>query len=115
MWHPPLPETALSVQADGQWTAEAKLLVPSFDEAALQMEVLEMATSDLHKAQHKDVGVSDFWINMVPQARFKNTRAVAMLLLTMFPSASVLILTANSDLVLVLVFWITHHLVLIIF
>ena len=45
-----------------------------------------MATSDVLKAQHKDVGVSEFWIIMVPQARFKNTRAVAMLLLTMFLS-----------------------------
>lgn len=75
-----------SVSADGQWTAEAKRLVPSIDEATLQMEVLEMGTSDLLKAQHKDVGVSDFWINVVPQAQFKNTRAIAMLLLTLFPS-----------------------------
>uniref|UniRef100_A0A3Q1CL84 DUF4371 domain-containing protein n=1 Tax=Amphiprion ocellaris TaxID=80972 RepID=A0A3Q1CL84_AMPOC len=75
-----------SVSADGQWTAEAKKLWPSIDEAALQMEVLEMGTSDVLKAQHRDVGVNDFWINMVPQARFKNTRAIAMLLLTMFPS-----------------------------
>ncbi|KAK6322398.1 hypothetical protein J4Q44_G00071900 [Coregonus suidteri] len=43
-----------SVPADGQWTAEAKKLVPSIDEAALQMEILEMGTSDLLKAQHKD-------------------------------------------------------------
>ncbi|CAB1352523.1 unnamed protein product [Coregonus sp. 'balchen'] len=75
-----------SVPADGQWTAEAKKLVPSIDEAALQMEILEMGTSDLLKAQHKDALVSDFWINVVPQARFKNTRDIAMLLLTMFPS-----------------------------
>ncbi|CAB1334993.1 unnamed protein product [Coregonus sp. 'balchen'] len=40
-----------SVSADGQWTAEAKKLVPSIDEAALQME---RGTSDLLKAQHKD-------------------------------------------------------------
>uniref|UniRef100_A0A3P8T1D6 HAT C-terminal dimerisation domain-containing protein n=1 Tax=Amphiprion percula TaxID=161767 RepID=A0A3P8T1D6_AMPPE len=75
-----------SVSADGQWTAEAKKLWPSIDEAALQMEVLEMGTSDVLKAQHRDVGVNDCWINMVPQARFRNTRAIAMLLLTMFPS-----------------------------
>uniref|UniRef100_A0A3Q1BMH2 HAT C-terminal dimerisation domain-containing protein n=1 Tax=Amphiprion ocellaris TaxID=80972 RepID=A0A3Q1BMH2_AMPOC len=75
-----------SVSADGQWTAEAKKVWPSIDEAALQMEVLEMGTSDVLKAQHRDVGVKDFWINMVPQARFKNTRGIAMLLLTMFPS-----------------------------
>ncbi|CAB1328309.1 unnamed protein product [Coregonus sp. 'balchen'] len=75
-----------SVSADGQWIAEAKKLVPSTDEAALQMEILEMGTSDLLKAQHKDALVSDFWINVVPQARFKNTRDIAMLLLTMFPS-----------------------------
>uniref|UniRef100_A0A3P8S5W3 HAT C-terminal dimerisation domain-containing protein n=1 Tax=Amphiprion percula TaxID=161767 RepID=A0A3P8S5W3_AMPPE len=75
-----------SVSADGQWTAEAKKVWPSIDEAALQMEVLEMGTSDVLKAQHRDVGVNDFWINMVPQARFKNTRGIAMLLLTMFPS-----------------------------
>ena len=36
-----------SVLADGQWTAEAKTLLPSIDEAALQMDVIEMATSDL--------------------------------------------------------------------
>ena len=75
-----------SVPADGEWTAEAKRLVPSKDEAALQMEVLEMGTSDLLKAQHKESLLCDFWINLVPQARFKNTRAIAMLLLTMFPS-----------------------------
>ncbi|KAJ8014471.1 hypothetical protein DPEC_G00040580 [Dallia pectoralis] len=75
-----------SVASDGQWTAEAKKLVPSIYEAALQMEILEMGTSDLLKAQHKDALVSDFWINVVPQARFKNTRDIAMLLLTMFPS-----------------------------
>ncbi len=75
-----------SVSADGQWTTEAKRLLPSIDEASLQMEVLEMGTSDLLKAQHQDVAVSDFWLNVVPQARFKNTRAIAMLLLTMFPS-----------------------------
>uniref|UniRef100_A0A672I9M0 Uncharacterized protein n=1 Tax=Salarias fasciatus TaxID=181472 RepID=A0A672I9M0_SALFA len=50
---------------------EAKRLLPSIDEASLQMEVLEMGTSDVLKAQHKDVTVSDFWI---------------ILLLTMFPS-----------------------------
>ena len=59
-----------SVPADGEWTAEAKRLVPSTDEAALQMEVLEMGTSDLLKAQHKESLLCDFWINMVPQARF---------------------------------------------
>uniref|UniRef100_A0A3P8SG92 HAT C-terminal dimerisation domain-containing protein n=1 Tax=Amphiprion percula TaxID=161767 RepID=A0A3P8SG92_AMPPE len=64
----------------------AKKLWPSIDEAALQMDVLEMGTSDVLKAQHRDVGVNDCWINMVPQARFRNTRAIAMLLLTMFPS-----------------------------
>jgi hypothetical protein len=74
------------VPADGEWTAEAKRLVPSTDEAALQMEVLEMGTSDLLKAQHKESLLCDFWINLVPQARFKNPRAIAMLLLTMFPS-----------------------------
>ena len=61
-----------SVPADGQWTAEAKLLVPSTVEAALQMELLVMATSDLLKAQHKDVGLSDFRINMVLHALFQS-------------------------------------------
>uniref|UniRef100_A0A672I7P6 Uncharacterized protein n=1 Tax=Salarias fasciatus TaxID=181472 RepID=A0A672I7P6_SALFA len=56
-----------TMSADGQWTAEAKRLLPSIDEASLQMEVLEMGTSDVLKAQHKDVTVSDFWISVVPQ------------------------------------------------
>ncbi|KAF3859034.1 hypothetical protein F7725_021433 [Dissostichus mawsoni] len=43
-----------SVSADGQWTGEAKRLVPSIEEGALQMEVLEMGSSELLKAQHKD-------------------------------------------------------------
>ncbi|KAJ4942197.1 hypothetical protein JOQ06_012063 [Pogonophryne albipinna] len=50
------------------------------------MEVLEMGSSELLKAQHKDAPVCDFWINVVPQARFKNSRAIDMFLLTMFPS-----------------------------
>ena len=73
-----------SVPADGEWTAEAKRLVPSKDEAALQMEVLEMG-----KAQNKESLLCDFWINRVPKACFKNTRAIAMLLLTMFPSTNI--------------------------
>ncbi|CAL8271495.1 unnamed protein product [Boreogadus saida] len=60
-----------SVPADGEWTAEAKRLVPSIDEAALQMEVLEMGTSDVHKAQHKDSLAMTFtqpflWSNRCP-------------------------------------------------
>lgn len=58
----------------------------SIEEGALQMEVLEMGSSELLKAQHKDAPVCDFWINVVPQASFKNTRAIAMFLLTMFSS-----------------------------
>ncbi|KAL6465925.1 hypothetical protein MHYP_G00260580 [Metynnis hypsauchen] len=54
-----------SASADGQWTAEAKRLLPSLDEASLQMEILEMSKSDLLKEQHKDVSVTDFWTNMM--------------------------------------------------
>ena len=76
-----------SVAADGQWTTEATTLAP-IDEAALQMEVVEMSSSVLLKTRHKDkdVTVSDFWINVVPQTQFKNMRAIALVLLTMFPS-----------------------------
>ena len=74
------------VSADGPWTSEAKKLAPNIDEAALQMEVLDMNASSVLKAQRKDVNVSDFWINVVPQDQFKNMRATAMILLTMFPS-----------------------------
>uniref|UniRef100_A0AAR2JP96 DUF4371 domain-containing protein n=1 Tax=Pygocentrus nattereri TaxID=42514 RepID=A0AAR2JP96_PYGNA len=73
-----------SVSADGQWTAEAKRLLPSLDEASLQMEILEISKSDLLKEQHKDVSVTEFWINMIPQ--FSQARQIAMLLLTAFPS-----------------------------
>ncbi|KAL7863384.1 hypothetical protein SRHO_G00123680 [Serrasalmus rhombeus] len=69
---------------DDQWTAEAKRLLPPLDEASLQMEILEMSKSDLLKEQHKDVSVTDFWINMIPQ--LSQTRRIAMLLLTVFPS-----------------------------
>lgn len=74
------------MSADGQWTEEAKRLLPSIDEASLQMEILEMETPNMLEAQHEDVTGSEFWINMVPQVQFKNTRAVAVLLLTMFSS-----------------------------
>ncbi|XP_072892161.1 cell adhesion molecule CEACAM5-like [Hemitrygon akajei] len=84
--HQTVMETPCSVSADGRWTTETKRLVPSIDEATLQMEFLEMGTSDLFKAQHKDFGLSDIWINVGPQAQFKNTTAIAMLRLTLFPS-----------------------------
>ncbi|XP_073713752.1 protein FAM200A [Misgurnus anguillicaudatus] len=74
-----------SASPDGQWTSEAKKLLPSIDEPSLQMEVLEMKTSDVLKAYHKETGLSEFWIN-VDRDRFKNTRSIAMLLLTIFPS-----------------------------
>ncbi|XP_060774626.1 protein FAM200A-like [Neoarius graeffei] len=74
-----------SVTPDGQWTSEAKKLLPSIDEASLQMEVSEMATSDTLKAHHQESELAEFWIN-VDRDRFRNTRSVAMLLLTSFPS-----------------------------
>lgn len=78
-----------SVAADGQWTVEAKRLVPSLDEAALQMEILQLKTSELLKIQHNEVTVTDFWVNVVPRAEFQNVSAIAMYLLTMFPSTYV--------------------------
>ncbi|XP_065131907.1 protein FAM200A-like [Paramisgurnus dabryanus] len=75
-----------SVPADGQWTAEAKRLVSSLDEASLQLEILEMSKSDLLREQHKEASVSDFWSKVVSQAKFKNSRIIAMFLLSMFPS-----------------------------
>lgn len=73
------------VSPDGQWTSEAKKLLPSIDEASLQMEVLEMKTSEVLKAHHQETGLTEFWIN-VDSDRFRNTRSIAMLLLTIFPS-----------------------------
>ncbi|KAL7880240.1 hypothetical protein SRHO_G00024940 [Serrasalmus rhombeus] len=84
-----------SASADGQWTAEAKRLLPSLDEASLQMEILEMSKSDLLKEQHKNVSVTDFWINMIPQ--FSQTRRIAMLLLTVFPSTYIYEGLAGSE------------------
>jgi len=75
-----------SVPADGQWTAEAKRLVSSLDEASLQLEILEMSKSDLIREQHKEASVSDFWTKVVSQAKFKNSRIIAMFLLSIFPS-----------------------------
>lgn len=75
-----------SVLADWQWTAEAKRLVSSLDEASLQLEILEMSKSDLLREQHKEASVSDFWTKVVSQAKFKNSRIIAMFLLSMFPS-----------------------------
>ena len=79
----------ISASADGQCTAEARRLLPSIDEPSLQMEIVEMGTCDLLKAQHKDSEVTDFWIKVVPQAQLKNMRAIALTLLTMFPSTYV--------------------------
>lgn len=69
------------VPADGQWTAEAKCLVSTLDEASLQLEILEMSKSDLIKEQHKEASVSDFWKKVVSQAIFKNSRIIAVFLL----------------------------------
>ena len=40
------PRQPFSISTDGQRTADTKKLVPSIDVATLQMEVLEMRTSD---------------------------------------------------------------------
>uniref|UniRef100_A0A673I940 Uncharacterized protein n=1 Tax=Sinocyclocheilus rhinocerous TaxID=307959 RepID=A0A673I940_9TELE len=75
-----------SVPADGQWTAEAKRLVSTLDEASLQLEILEMSKSDLLREQNKEASVSDFWKKVVSQPKFKNSKIIAMFLLSMFPS-----------------------------
>ncbi|KAL7833018.1 hypothetical protein SRHO_G00300360 [Serrasalmus rhombeus] len=40
--------------------------------------------------RHKDVSVTEFWINMIPQ--FSQARQIAMLLLTAFPSTYICLL-----------------------
>ncbi|RXM29163.1 hypothetical protein EOD39_9075 [Acipenser ruthenus] len=41
-----------SVSANGQWTAEAKKLLPSLDEGSLQLEVVELLNIEVLKAQN---------------------------------------------------------------
>ncbi|KAK3521854.1 hypothetical protein QTP70_018591 [Hemibagrus guttatus] len=51
-----------SVPADGQWTAEARHLVSTLDEASLQLEILEISKSDLLREQHKEASESIRWL-----------------------------------------------------
>ncbi len=62
-------------------TAEAKCLVSTLDEASLQLEILEISKSYLLRQQQREASVSDFWTKVVSQAKFKDSRIIAMFLL----------------------------------
>lgn len=74
----------------GTYPAMAKAVLPSINEAAFQLELVQIQRTDELKVKFEDVGLCDcvkmwdFWVHSTH--RYPNCRKLAIFLLTMFGS-----------------------------
>lgn len=73
-----------AVDVSGPCPAEAKAVMPGVDEAAFQLELVQIQSSDVLKAKLSEDGPCQFWAHSTHQ--FHHCRALAIYLLTMFGS-----------------------------
>lgn len=72
-----------SVDAGGEFAAEAKQVLPSLDEGSLQLELIDIQASSDLKHDLRSLACEQFWVKL-NQVQFPNTRRLAFFLLTMF-------------------------------
>ncbi|KAJ3593951.1 hypothetical protein NHX12_006284 [Muraenolepis orangiensis] len=73
-----------AVDVSGSCPAEAKAVMPGIDEAAFQLELVQIQSSDVLKAKFGEEGLCEFWAHSTHQ--FHHCRRLAIYLLTMFGS-----------------------------
>ena len=76
-----------AVDVSGSCAAEANTALPTVDEAAFQLELVKIQSSDVLKAKLKKDKLGEFWAHATHQ--FPHCRRLAIYLLTMFGSTYV--------------------------
>ncbi|XP_033987943.1 SCAN domain-containing protein 3-like [Trematomus bernacchii] len=75
----------LTVRPSGDFTSQAKQMIPSLDEAALEMELIDFQTSSLvSDALRSAESVSAFWVGSSEE--YSTIKRLTFYVLTMFPS-----------------------------
>ena len=70
----------------GDFSTLAKEMIPSLDEAALEMEIIDFqTTSVVRDALTSAESVVAFWVGLLGSEEYSNLRHVALYVLTMFP------------------------------
>lgn len=74
------------VNVETDFALKGKELVPSLDEAFLQLELIDIQSSDDLRQSLQQAGFEKFWTHVVSQEKFPHSRGLALFLMTMFGS-----------------------------
>ena len=79
-----------AVKPADNFSSLAKEMIPSLDQAALEMEIIDFqTTSVVRDALRSAETVSAFWVGQLCSEEYSNLKKVALYILTMFPSTYV--------------------------
>uniref|UniRef100_A0A8C5ET12 HAT C-terminal dimerisation domain-containing protein n=1 Tax=Gouania willdenowi TaxID=441366 RepID=A0A8C5ET12_GOUWI len=82
---PTLRKSGLQI-TEADFALKGKELVPSLDESFLQLELIDIQSSDDLQQSLQQAGYEKFWTHVVSQEKFPHSRGLALFLLTMFGS-----------------------------
>ena len=74
------------VNVETDFALKAKEVVSSLDEGSLQLELIDIQSSDDLRQSLQQAGFEKFWTHLVSQDKFPHSRGLALFLLTMFGS-----------------------------
>ena len=79
-------EDPFCVNIEADFAMKAKELITSLDEAPLQLELIDIQSSEDLRQSLQQAGFEKFWTHEVSQEKFPLSRGLALFLLTMFGS-----------------------------
>lgn len=74
------------VNVEADFALKGKELVPSLDEGFLQLELIDIQSSDDLQQSLQQAGFEKFWTHVISREKFPHSRGLALFLLTMFGS-----------------------------
>uniref|UniRef100_A0A672YBI2 HAT C-terminal dimerisation domain-containing protein n=1 Tax=Sphaeramia orbicularis TaxID=375764 RepID=A0A672YBI2_9TELE len=74
------------VNVEADFVLKGKELVPSLDEGLLQLELIDIQSSDDLRQSLQQAGFEKFWTHVVSREKFPHSRGLVLFLLTMFGS-----------------------------
>lgn len=79
-----------AVKPADNFSSLAKEIIPSLDQAALEMEMVDFQTTPVVRdALRSAETVSAFWVGLLGSEKYSNLNKLALFILTMFPSTYV--------------------------
>ncbi|KAF3859894.1 hypothetical protein F7725_000149 [Dissostichus mawsoni] len=75
-----------SVNVEGEFALKAKELIVTLNEASLQLELIDIQSSDDLRQSFQLAGSEKFWTHEVSHEKFPHSRGLALFVLTMFGS-----------------------------